>query len=83
MNTATVEILIKRTPLPGFHRAAESFPKKCGCGLSYSLETWCALPHPKSAVWPIDEHEALEMRDCPCKSTLCVQLLSGDLVREF
>lgn len=83
MNTAGLEFLVTRTPLAGFHRQTDSFPKQCGCGRSYSLEAWCRLPHPRSsAVWPIDEHEALEMRDCACRSTLCVQLISS-LVREF
>jgi hypothetical protein len=78
-----VRILVTKTPVAGFVRATENFPKLCGCGRKYSLQDWVALPHPRSAVWPIDEHEALEMRDCACKSTLAIQLINPETVREF
>ena len=45
--------------------------KACGCGLSYDVAAWSALP---LVGVQRDEVEALEMRNCACGSTLAVSL---------
>jgi hypothetical protein len=51
----------------------EPWAKRCGCcGRTHDLASWLALPergHQADAV------EDLELRDCPCGSTLAVLLL--------
>lgn len=50
----------------------EPFSKRCACGRTHNLAAWLALPdrgHQK------DDVEDLELRDCPCGSTLAVLML--------
>lgn len=47
--------------------------KVCGCGRAYDPAAWAALPlvgHQHFA----SEAVALEMRNCSCKSTICVEV---------
>lgn len=70
--------LVWRRPLlpkPGF---SERF-KVCSCGNEYDLGSWMALPIVGTQFVPAgdgpDEPEYwLELRDCPCGSTLAIEL---------
>jgi hypothetical protein len=45
--------------------------KRCGCGLEYDARSWSDLP---LAGYQTDDIENLELRNCPCGSTLAVHL---------
>lgn len=42
--------------------------KTCACGRELTLAEWLALPH--GGIWRIDTLETLELRNCPCGSTI-------------
>lgn len=51
--------------------------KKCGCGLSYSRETWTRLALVGTQYVPADAFgpaEAIELRNCACGSTLAIEV---------
>lgn len=50
-------------------RLASQFPKRCGCGRSHVRGDWAALPFIGKQV---DDFEAIDLRNCPCGSTLAV-----------
>jgi hypothetical protein len=54
------------------------FPKKCSCGRSHTRAEWDALP--LCGVMELIPGERLEMRNCPCRSTIAVD--SGELESE-
>ena len=45
--------------------------KRCGCGLAHDAPSWSALP---LAGVMRDDVEAIELRNCPCGSTLAIQV---------
>lgn len=49
--------------------------KVCGCGIAHDHIGWSALP---VAGVMRDDVEALELRNCPCGSTIAVQLCIVD-----
>jgi len=46
------------------------WPKRCGCGLTYSQEEWAKLPY--LARWEIEGGPTHELRHCHCHTTLAV-----------
>jgi transposase-like protein len=48
-----------------------SFPKPCRCGIVHTRDTWKDLP--LAGEMP-DEGVTLELRNCPCGSTLAIEL---------
>ena len=52
-------------PLPPDHKA-------CRCGRAFSPADWAALPI--VGDWELDEDVRLELRNCPCGSTISVEL---------
>lgn len=46
--------------------------KVCGCGRRYDSAAWRALP--LVGVLDLGPYPSLEMRNCPCSSTLAVEL---------
>jgi hypothetical protein len=51
--------------------------KTCGCGRSYGRKSWRALPFVGRQHTPKDDYgpaETIEMRNCPCGSTLAVEV---------
>jgi hypothetical protein len=48
-------------------------PKRCGCGLTHDAAAWSCLPY---VGVQRDEFEALELRNCPCGSTLAIEVAS-------
>lgn len=46
-------------------------PKHCGCGLAHDSDAWSNLPY--LGVMG-DEADAFELRNCPCGSTLAVEV---------
>ena len=50
-----------------------AFSKTCACGLKYNLSEWLKLPFRGIQR---DDVESLELRDCRCKRTLAVVVLS-------
>lgn len=48
-------------------------PKACGCGLEHDYFAWSRLPY--LGVMG-DAHEAIELRNCACGSTLAIELNS-------
>lgn len=51
--------------------------KACACGLQFSVDAWRALRLVGIQEIPADAHgpeERLELRDCPCGSTIAVEL---------
>lgn len=48
------------------------FPKRCGCGKTFTAAEWAALPAPPKGGIQADEWEIQEVRNCPCGSTLYV-----------
>ena len=58
---------------PGHHvvrRVDGEWPKACGCGRVFSAHEWETLQFVGKMI---DEVETLEMRNCPCGSTIAVQ----------
>lgn len=51
----------------------QQFPKRCQCcGRTYDERSWAALPRIGE---PYDDgYVVLELRNCPCRSTLAVEL---------
>jgi hypothetical protein len=47
--------------------------KTCTCGMGYTKEEWEELPYVGEMA---DEVEALEMRSCPCQTTISIPLRS-------
>lgn len=48
-------------------------PKRCACGRVHDSYAWAALPY--VGIQEGDGY-ALELRNCPCRSTLAVQVPS-------
>lgn len=51
--------------------------KKCGCGNTFTQAQWKKLEHKGYLHTPADEvgpEELLELRNCPCHSTLAVEV---------
>jgi hypothetical protein len=48
---------------------------KCSCGKSYNLEGWLNLKY--VGIQDIGDGDALELRNCTCRSTIAVQLVRG------
>jgi hypothetical protein len=48
-----------------------AWPKKCGCGRSYSAEEWLELPAGGRMALGDDEGE-IDLRHCVCESTISV-----------
>lgn len=48
--------------------------KKCGCGRVYDEASWCTLPFVARMDNGREAGESLELRRCPCRSTLAWQL---------
>lgn len=46
-------------------------PKACGCGARHDGTGWAGLP---LVGWNDDGVEVLELRNCPCGSTLAVEV---------
>jgi hypothetical protein len=55
------------------------WPKKCGCGRSYTPQEWLAL---EQRYVNRDEYSTQDARDCICKSTLVVDVEIHDLDAE-
>lgn len=52
-------------------RYVDRWPKRCSCGCSYDREGWERLP---CIGIMRDDVEILELRTCPCRSTISVVL---------
>ena len=53
----------------------EQWPKQCTCcDASYDAEAWSKLP---LRGWCGDRSMRLEMRNCSCGSTLCIDVTSA------
>jgi hypothetical protein len=50
--------------------------KTCGCGRTYTAEAFAALPNRQE--WRMEWGEVLEQRDCPCGSSITIQLEAGE-----
>ena len=56
----------------------ETWPKKCGCGESFTEEQWEKLNYVGLQKSGIDNYPDLELRNCGhCKSTLAI-VVPGD-----
>ncbi len=55
---------------------ADTLPpvKQCGCGAAYDAESWMRLPFVGVMG---DEVESCELRNCPCSSTISIELVRG------
>ena len=51
---------------------ATEIKKACGCGARYTATAWQALP--LQGIQPLEGEPSLEMRNCPCGSTLAVEV---------
>ncbi len=52
----------------------QAWPKKCGCGRRFTAHEWRLIQF--VGTW-IDDVESLELRNCPCGSTLA-QVIESD-----
>lgn len=50
-----------------------SMIKQCGCGRSFTEETWRALDYCGRMDLGEEDEPALELRNCPCGSTLAIR----------
>lgn len=58
------------------------FPKKCGCGKQHDRISWNKLPLAgRTGGLYFDTVETIEMRNCPCGSTIAVSLGEGDFTK--
>lgn len=48
--------------------------KTCACGLMYDEPAWCALPLVGYSDADEDGDKRIEMRNCPCGSTIAILL---------
>jgi hypothetical protein len=53
--------------------------KRCACGRAFELSAWCALPLVGTHRDEVDRKEDLELRSCPCGSTIAVNLALAGL----
>lgn len=51
------------------HRSPSNWPKRCGCGRTFDTIAWSDLPLLGNQV---DDSRVLELRNCPCGSTIAV-----------
>jgi hypothetical protein len=54
--------------------------KQCACGISFDLAEWCGL---KLVGRQIVDEETFELRNCPCGSTLSIQISEREGVTEL
>jgi len=62
---------VRIEPMSGTFPAAPECVKHCACGLSFDPTEWAALDYVGVSA---DEVQRLELRNCPCGSTLAVDL---------
>lgn len=56
-------------------RYSDDIDKRCACGRVHDAAAWRALPY--VGRWQlVDDEPALELRNCPCGSTLARRMLS-------
>lgn len=60
-------------------KIASQWPKKCGCGRTYEVESWNDLPFAYNYT---DAFATQEARHCLCGSTLAVNVEIHDLSEE-